>query len=158
MNLYTSLKERHYTSGLYYSYLLFVGIKNIKTRVIYLPKLFIIPLILLAIKYKANISDDALVSCLVIMGGSIAGFFINTGNTLKVIKKECSVEVPGGYGTLIVLLSLFLVKYYFGYLESTDPDLFLKYSIIESVISGLFSGYSIGRTLTFTYKYLKAAK
>ncbi len=40
----------------------------------------------------------------------------------------------------------------------TDPDLFLKYSIIESVISGLFSGYFIGRALTFTYKYLKVTK
>lgn len=69
-------------------YLLFVGIKSIKTRVIYLPKLFIIPLILLAIKYKTLLSDDALVFCLVIMGGSIASFFINTGNTLKVIKKR----------------------------------------------------------------------
>lgn len=139
-------------------YLLFIGIKNIKTRVIYLPKLFIIPLILLAIKYKTLLSDDALVLCLVIMGGSIASFFINTGNTITIIKKEGAIEVPGGYGTLIILVSFFIVKYYFGYLNSTDPDLFLKYSIIESVISGLFSGYFIGRALRYTYQYLKVAK
>lgn len=139
-------------------YLLFVGIKSIKTRVIYLPKLFILPLILLAIKYKTLLSDDALVFCLVIIGGSIASFFTNTGNTIKVIKKEWSIEVSGGYGTLIVLLSFFLVKYYFGYLKSTDPDLFFKYSIIESIISGLFSGYFIGRALAFTYQYLKVEK
>lgn len=66
--------------------------------------------------------------------------------------------MPGGYGTFIVLLSFFLVKYYFGYLKSTDPELFLKYSIIESIISGLFSGYFIGRALAFTYQYLKVAK
>ena len=104
------------------------------------------------------ISDDALVFCLVIMGGSIASFFINTGNTIKVIKKEWSIEVPGGYGALIVLLSFFIVKYYFGYLKSTDPELLLKYSIIEAVISGLFSGYFIGRALRYTYKYLKVEK
>lgn len=139
-------------------YLLFVGIKSIKTRVIYLPKLFIIPLTWLAINYKTLLSDNALIFCLVIMGGSIASFFINKGNTIKIIKKECSIEVPGGYGTLIVLLSFFLVKYYFGYLKSTDPDLFLKYSIIEIIISGLFSGYFIGRPLAFTYQYLKVEK
>jgi hypothetical protein len=50
-------------------YLLFVGTKSIKTRVIYLPKLFIVPLILLAIKYKTLLSKDALVFCLVIMAG-----------------------------------------------------------------------------------------
>ncbi len=139
-------------------YLLFVGIKSIKTRVLYILKLFIIPLILLAIKYKTLLSDDALVFYLVIIGGSIATFFINTGNTIKVINKEGAIEVAGGYGMLIILLSFFIVKYYFGYLKSTDPDLFLKYSIIESVISGLFSGYFIGRALRYTYKYLKVAK
>ena len=139
-------------------YLLFVGIKSIKTSFVYIPKLFIIPLILLAIKYKMLLSDDALVFCLVIMGGSIASFFINKGKKIKVIKKEWSIEVPGGYGTLVVLLSFFIVKYYFGYLKSTNPDLLLKYSIIESVISGLFSGYFIGRALRYTYQYLKVAK
>lgn len=137
---------------------LFIGIIDLRPRTLRLSSLFIIPVILLAVQYQTLLSDDALVFCLVIMGGSIASFFINTGNTLKVIKKECSIEVPGGYGTLIALLPFFLVKYYFGYLKSTDPDLFLKYSIIESIISGLFSGYFIGRALAFTYKYLKVAK
>lgn len=135
-------------------YLLFVGIKSIKTRVVYLPKLFIIPLILPAIKYKILFSEDALVFCLMIIVASIASFFIHTRNTIKVIKKEGSIEVPGNYGTLIILLSFFIVKYYFGYLKSADQDLYLKYSIIENIISGLFSGYFIGRALRFTNKYL----
>ncbi|MBL3284886.1 hypothetical protein Sarmat_00744 [Rickettsiales endosymbiont of Paramecium tredecaurelia] len=136
---------------------LFIGIIDLRPKTLRLSSLFIIPVILLAAQYQTLLSDDALVFCLVIMGGSIASFFINTGNTTKVIK-EWSIEVPGGYGTLIVLLAFFIVKYYFGYLKSTDPDLFLKYSIIESIISGLFSGYFIGRALAFTYQYLKVAK
>lgn len=92
------------------------------------------------------------------IGGSIASFFINTGNTIKVINKKGEIEVPGGYGTFIILLSFFIVKYYFGYLRSADLDLFLKYSIIENVISGLFSGYFIGRALAFTCQYLKVTK
>lgn len=136
-------------------YLLFIGIKSIKTNIIHLPKLFIIPLILLAMKYKTFLSDDALVFCLTITGGIIAGFFINKGSAIKIMRKEGTVEVPGSYGTLTMLLSFFIVKYYFGYLRSADADLFLKYSIIETMISGVFSGYFIGRALSYTHKYFK---
>lgn len=136
-------------------YLLFVGIKSLKTSVVYLPKLFTIPLILIVIKYKALLSEDALVFCLAIMVSSIASFFIYAGNKIKVIKNAGLIEVPGNYGTLIILLSFFIVKYYFGYLKSTAQDLYLQYSIIENIISGLFSGYFIGRALRYMYKYLK---
>lgn len=136
-------------------YLLFVGIKSMKTRVVYLPKLFVIPLILLAIKYKTLLSIDALVFCLVILVGSAISFFMHFMYKIRVIKREGSIEVPGSYGTLIILFSFFIVKYYFGYLKSADHDLFLKYALIENIISGLFSGYFIGRALVFTYKYLK---
>ncbi|MBL3284897.1 hypothetical protein Sarmat_00756 [Rickettsiales endosymbiont of Paramecium tredecaurelia] len=140
------------------AYLLFVGIKSVKTRVIYLPKLFIIPLVLLSMKYKTFLSEDVLVFCFAIIVGGTSGFFMHFKHKIKVIKKEVAVEVPGGYGTLIILLSFFIIKYYFGYLRSADPDLFLKYSIIESIISGLFSGYCIGRALMFSYKYSRDLK
>lgn len=137
-------------------YLLFIGIKSIKTRVVYLPKLFIIPLILLIIKYQTLFSEDILAFCSMITVASIASFFIHAGNKLKIIKTVRSIEVPGNYATLIILLFFFIVKYYFGYLKSVDQGLYLKYSIIENIITGLFSGYFIGRGLCYTYKYLKS--
>jgi hypothetical protein len=137
-------------------YLLFVGIKSTKTRIVYLPNLFIIPFVLLAIKYKTFLSMDAVGFCLVIMLAAIGSFFVQAGNKLKIIKNAQSIEVPGSYTTLLILLSFFIVKYYFGYLKSIDPNLNLNYSYIENTISGLFSGYFIGRALCYTYKYLKA--
>ena len=137
-------------------YLLFVGIKSLNTRIIYLPKLFIIPLVLLTIKYKTFLSSDAITFFLAIILGAIWSFFIHKNDTIKIVKDSLSVELPGNHSTLIILISFFLVKYYFGYLNSTDHDLALKYSFIENVISGLFSGYFIGRAIQYTYKYLKA--
>jgi hypothetical protein len=70
------------------AYLLFVGIKSTKTRVVHIPMLFVIPLILLAIKYKTLFSEDVLVFCIVIMVCSITSFFISAEDKIKVIKKR----------------------------------------------------------------------
>jgi hypothetical protein len=134
-------------------YLLFVGIKSLNTRIVYLPKLFIIPLILLAIKYKTFFSHDAIEFFLVTILGAIGGFLVCRGNKIKIIKHSQSIEVPGNYSTLIILISFFLVKYYFGYLKAIEHDLAFKYSLVENTISGLFSGYFIGRAIRYTYKY-----
>ncbi len=133
-----------------------IGIKSMKTRVVYIPTLFIPALIVLAIKYKMIFSDDALVFCLVMMGGRLIGLFITTGNTI--CKKEWAIELPGSFEAPIILISIFIVKYYFGYLKFIDPDLLIEYFVVESMLSGLFSGYFIGRALRYTYQYLKVAK
>lgn len=137
-------------------YLLFVGINSLKQNIVYLPKLFIIPFVLLAIKYKAFLSGEAVVFFLVIAMASLGSFFIHANNKVEIVKNSQSVQVPGSYSTLIILLSFFFVKYYFGYLKSADPDLALKYSFIENIISGLFSGYLIGRAIRYTYQYFKS--
>ena len=40
-------------------YLIFIGIKAMQKRVVYLPKLFIVPIVLTALKYKVFLSGDS---------------------------------------------------------------------------------------------------
>ena len=77
--------------------------------------------------------------CFVI--SSIASFFIHVVNKIKIIKNKGSIEVPGNYETLVMLLLFFTIKYYFGYLKSTNPTLFFRYFAIESTINKLFFSY-----------------
>jgi hypothetical protein len=136
-------------------YLLFIGIKSLRTQIVYLPKLFIIPLVLLSIRYTIFLSQDVIVFCFVIFLGVIGSFGIHMNKKITIIKNAKSIEVPGSYVTLVLLISFFAVKYYFGALKSIAPDVALKFSFIEHTMSGLFSGYFIGRALGYVYQYWK---
>ncbi len=136
-------------------YLLFIGVRSLNTRIVYLPKLFIIPLVLLLIKYKIFLSQYSVVLILAIVFGSVLNFIMHTNSKVEIIKNSKSVKLPGSYSTLLILIFFFVVKYFLGYLSATDPDLAIKYSLFEIIISGLLSGYFLGRAIYYIYKYLK---
>lgn len=139
-------------------YLLYVGIKNTKRSVIHLPKLFIIPLVLLAIKYESLFSGDFLFTFVAILMGALVGILRYSYYKIKIIEKEKSVEIPGNYEILIILISFFLLKYFFGYLQQENILTYMRYYKIDYFISGLFSGYLFGRALYFTYRYISLLK
>lgn len=64
-----------------------------------------------------------------------------------------SIVLPGSPKTLILLMCFFAVKYFFGYLKVAHGFLFEKYGFIEIIVSGIFSGYFIGRSLAYFYIY-----
>lgn len=136
-------------------YLVYVGIKAINTRIVYLPKLFIIPLVLMGIKYKTFLSQNALMFIAFIIIGTILSFWAYRNKKVKVLK-QMSIEIPGNYTTLIILLSFFCVKYIFGYLNDTMPETAAKYEVIELLLDGLFSGYFLGRSIRYLYEYRKS--
>lgn len=140
------------------AYILSIGIKSFKTHVVYLPKLFIIPVVFLYINYKTMIFDGILVFCIIIIIAAILSFVLYSQNIIELAKRPWSIKIPGNYITLAILMSFFIFKYYFGYLNSTAPDLFIKYSTVNIVVSAIFSGYYIGRVLCYTYQYLKIRK
>jgi len=136
-------------------YLIFVGIKAINTRIVYLPKIFIIPLVLMAVKYKTFLSNDVLMFISIIITGSIFSFWIHRYTKVNILKEKLSVEIPGNYTTLIILLAFFSVKYFFGYLNDAMPAVAVKYKDIELLTSGLFSGYFLGRAMRYFYQFYR---
>ncbi len=103
-----------------FAYLIFVGVRAIRARVVYLPKLFIIPAILLYLKKDVILSPYFAVFGVV---GLYTGFVIAKKINLKPISGELSIELPGTYSTLLLLLGFFLIKYFFGYLHYTNTEI-----------------------------------
>lgn len=137
-------------------YLLLVGLKATHNRTIYLPKLYIIPVILIGLKYQTFISGNyfyimlyLLFLCIGIGTGILSVFRAPT----KIFKDLKSIELPGNYSTLIILLLFFLIKYTFGYLQVTNPTIANQYALLELSIEGAFSGYFLGKTLYYTYRF-----
>ncbi|HXH55622.1 MAG TPA: hypothetical protein VNK03_07780 [Gammaproteobacteria bacterium] len=136
-------------------YLLLVGLKATRNRVIYLPKLYIVPIILIVLKYKIFISGnyfDIAVYILFLCIGLGVGILSVLRTPLKFFKNLKSIELPGSYSTLIVLFLFFSVKYIFGYLQASNPIIANQYAFLELSIEAVFSGYFLGRTLCYTYR------
>ena len=138
------------------AYLLWRGIKGLRTRTVYLPQLFIIPIAFMLLKFQRIFSADAKAFWLALCLGALAGLLLHAWAKIKILPKAHWVEVPGHPGTLILLLAFFGFQYYLGYLKSRNPTLYLQYAFLEPIASGLLSGYFIGRGLRSTYACYKA--
>ena len=139
-----------------FGYLIFIGIRATRTRIVYIPILFIIPLALYGLKYKVFMASNISVLlgyflCLVL--ASFASYKYTVMQKIKIISPRMSVQLPGTYWTLIVLMAFFVVKYFFGYISATNPTYYNDIKIFELSISGIFSGYFLGKAICYLMKF-----
>lgn len=139
-------------------YLLLIGYKATRTRVIYLPKLYIIPIILIGLQYKLFLSGNLFNIVLYLSFLSVGvgiGILSVLKTSVKILKELKSIELPGNYSTLILLFLFFCIKYIFGYLQATNAVLASEYAFLEIAIVATFTGFFLGRTLNYTYRFFK---
>lgn len=139
-------------------YIVFVGIQAINERIVAIPKLFIIPAILITIRYQVFLSEHALLCCLSIFVGVGLGFWITAKKPGVILKDNNSVRLQGSYVTLVMLLSFFLLKYVFGYLNSVQNPIALEYASIEVFVSALLTGSFLGRGLYYLYRSISGVR
>ena len=117
------LKSTPFYVYLLFIYLMLIGIKATKPRVVLYPiKLFITPLVFLAffIKQLNRIEDLLLVFVLITIS-----IFIN----LKLFKPppvqiENNISIiPGSWQPLFIIIVIFSIKYLFGYMRTVKPHL-----------------------------------
>ena len=142
---------------LVFAYLIFVGIKATRQRVVYIPKLLIIPVILSVMKYKIflSASTDIYLSYFICLLMSIVfGFKIASRQKFEILG-SLQVKIPGDYSTLMILISFFIIKYIFGYLNAVNNDLYRELVVFELSTSGIFSGYFLGRSIFYLAYFVK---
>ncbi len=138
---------------LVFLYLLFIGIKSTRSHNVPLVKVLLIPIILNYITF--NSSRHVLLPAIILMISAMISFYMHRGMSVEIKKDSKSLIVPGSYIPLFIYIIFFSIKYYFGYLNSVSPALFLKYSMFQDTIQGIFCGYLLGRTAIYLYKYFK---
>ncbi len=136
-------------------YLVYVGIISMQTRIVPLFVLFIPPAIFISMKYNVFLSVGAFSYLGFIAIGLAIGYAVGQRIKIKIIKHANAIEIPGNYSTIFLFLSLFLCKYIFGALNSINPALAAKYFLIDYAISGIFSGFMLGKAGCFWYKFYK---
>lgn len=133
--------------------LLFVGIKALKARTVHIAQLFILPAIFLALSLHELFTAPAL--SLTIIGifissaivGISAGWTMAQGFKFIVDKKNWRIYIPGSALTLILVMTIFGAKYYFGYTAAAHPEVThtLAYKVIKFAFSGGWTGIALGR-------------
>jgi hypothetical protein len=136
------------------TYLLFIGIRAIKIRLLHPLRLFVVPIIFTGINYKLIFSGNNFSTYMIfLITGFLIGFFVGLKTSIKILHNLKRIELPGNYYTIAFLLLFFIGKYILGYLGATDPSMIIKYTFIDTCISGLLSGYFLGIAFCYLKRY-----
>ncbi len=141
-------------------YLVVVGIKTLKPQIVSLKKIFILPLIfivwsLLALGGKLSLGLDLSFWIPSFILGIFVGWGLTRSLRIKADKKKALIKVPGGPLTLVLILVVFGVKYYFGYTYATDPEARMNFNTVAADLtsSGIITGMFFGRLFCYLSKW-----
>lgn len=141
-------------------FLIRVGIRASKTHVVSLKKLFIVPIIFTFMSIHTLFTSFTVGALTIttwavaILIGMALGWIQVHRYSLQVDMKNLLIQVPGTWSTLIIILIIFIAKYYFSYELSVDPQLAQQtiFEICALAISGIFTGLFIGRLICYLYR------
>ena len=144
-------------------YLIFIGIKARETGVVSIYKLAILPIIFLMMSIESMTSHFKIESLSIatwlisILIGAIIGILLVYKSKIRVDREKKLLELPGSWTTLILILAIFMAKYYCGYALSKDPGAVINTSteILVLALSGICTGTFAGRMLIYLYRLYK---
>lgn len=145
---------------LIFIYLVSIGIKSMKPRTITIKRVILFPCIFVAWSFY-NLYQK------IILGFySLALYwviFLTIGAYLGVkevcqwsIKKDISKEsitIPGNYSTLVLVVLIFILKFFWGYFYATWTEIPYWLYVSDIISSSLVTGFFIGRGLFFFKSY-----
>ncbi len=144
-----------------FGYLLFVGFKATQPRTVPLVLLFIMPILLNIwslinfCRNSSTIYPQLFWWLAMFMSGLIIGFFIHNKRTIIINRQAMTVHLPGSWIPLILIMSVFIVKYYFGYacaiaISANDC---IAYQLYKSYFSAFASGIFMGNVAHIVNEY-----
>lgn len=144
-------------------FLIYRGIKACFEQTVQLRKLFILPIIFTILSLhtlinKLNINDVLIYIWLMASTlGAVIGWQIASKQKIKINQKKGLLHLSGSPFTLIAILLIFIVKYYFGYKLSSTPNItsHLSFDILMIGLYGIFTGVFVGRLGNYFYRFKK---
>lgn len=140
-----------------FAYLIFIGYKSSKTRVVSLKKLFIAPIVFTLMSIHSMIHElqgdywMALVWLLGMVIGASLGWLQVHRLKPQVDKQHWLVHTQGSWVTMILVILIFGYKYYLGYITAVQPDIITHTGFLWSslIIIGAITGMFVGRLLYY---------
>lgn len=159
--IFQALKGTPWWVYLLFFYLVYIGVRALKPTTMHIGKIFIIPLIFLfwsvwdlIVRFQGG--TDILLYILFSGIGGIAGWGLMQRFELRADHQKLLVRIPGSPFILILVLVIFAVKYFFGYIEATEGAMGSVMHSLYIIASGLITGIFVGRVLAILKKFAKA--
>ena len=141
-----------------FAYLIWVGLKDTKPQTNALPIFFIAPIILIALNILQIGKDESLCYSGYVIIGAMVGVALTWHSNFVIHKHNASISTPGTWQTLLLFMSIFAVRYYFGYQKAISPTFKADLNELESAASGIIAGIFLGKALLYTFKYMMSKK
>jgi hypothetical protein len=149
---------------LLFGYVIFTGVKALHSQVLSIKKIFIVPMIFLYMGINGLMKQNQPIACVAIWLGFFASAAYIIWRWMQPLKVVCDrqkglIRLPGNWTTLVLLLSIFVSKFTFGFLSATHPELksFFLFCLTELSISGIICGISSGRFISLLMKFFKSS-
>ncbi len=144
-----------------FGYLFSMAIQALKPRVVFLPRLFVIPCIFTSMKlpfFKTATSLE-LIAYFSFMATGIFTAYLSLSNfkIQAVPQPRWSAIFQGSSRMLILVTTVFVIQYSFGALMGIRPDIATQYLLQKYCIDGLISGFFFGQAITFVHKSLHSS-
>lgn len=140
-----------------FAYLMFIGYKSSKARVVSLLKLCIAPVIFTWMSLHSMFTElhgvywHSLIWVLGLIIGSTIGWLLAIRLKPQVDKKRLLVRTEGSWLMMVLIILIFAYKYYLGFVTAVHPEIishpgFLWCSLI---LLGAITGMFVGRVLYY---------
>jgi len=145
-----------YVYGIF-AYLMFIGIKSTKSYTVPALMIYILP-IAMTIWIVAGLptyQGSAAMSpyfCVGVVVGMLIGYIL-LSQRATVNREMRTVTFEGSWVVLPLLMSVFVVKYFFGYMHATNSQFIVNYPWVEFAVSGCIAGIFVGRLLHIFFKF-----
>lgn len=143
-------------------YLVSIGIKSIQPRTITVKRLILFPLVFIAWSFydlyqKLALGFPSLAFYWIIFLaiGAYLGVKEVQHWTIKKDRSKEEITIPGNYSTLVLILLIFILKFFWGYFYATWTEIPYWLYVSDTISSSLVTGFFIGRALVFFKSYHK---
>ncbi|CAO5676810.1 MAG: hypothetical protein HEEMFOPI_01032 [Holosporales bacterium] len=135
-----------------FAYLIFIGVKSTKDRIVNIFALFIAPLIFMIQKYRYLSPYDTVVFFTYLISlvcFIISGFKIANKTDIEWVDQK-HIKLYGSYYFLNIVIIFFFCKYYFGYQQAVNTKFYYDSLVLfDTITTAAFSGFLLGRSINF---------
>ena len=159
-NLWQILSGAPWWVYLLFIYIIIVGVQSIKPRITSIKKIILFPLFFVAwsgynLYRNVYLGYLLLIPCWIIFLsiGAYLGFKEVQSWHFEKNHLKRTLTIPGNYSTLILLLLIFILKFFWGYFYATLSNIADWIYFADTITSSIVTGFFIGRASCFFKRY-----
>jgi hypothetical protein len=143
-------------------YVVIIGVKSTKARTVPIKRVVLLPLLFVAwslysLYQKTVLGFPSLIPVWIIFLAIGAYSGVKEVHHWRFAKDRHKgvITIPGNYSTLVLIVLIFVLKFFWGYFYETRPEIPYWIYFTDTLTSALVTGFFVGRAGFFYKSYLR---